>query len=192
MNEKFQKIWELALPYLKKGKRKDFVIHTSGVVRAMELLLLSEMGDPDILIPAAILHDTGWSKVSEKYQKTNVKADVLVGMKLHLEKSAPIIEKILSKLDYDGEFIKTITEIVLAHKFVDNPDSLEKILLIDADTLSDVFKEQFYRDCAEYGLSPSKMFEIRKNNRFHLESARNIFEQELSKRKSEIGNLMIE
>ena len=59
MKKIFEKIWKLALPYLKKGRRKNFVIHTQGVIKAMELLLKKEKEDKDTLIPAAILHDTG-------------------------------------------------------------------------------------------------------------------------------------
>jgi hypothetical protein len=42
MKKIFEKIWKLALPYLKKGRRKNFVIHTQGVIKAMELLLKKE------------------------------------------------------------------------------------------------------------------------------------------------------
>lgn len=89
MKEKFVKIWELAVPFLKKGKRKDFVLHSKGVVKAMELLLKQEKGDEDILIPAAILHDTGWSKVPLGLQKTSDKAKIKKGMWLHLKYAAP-------------------------------------------------------------------------------------------------------
>lgn len=80
--------------------------------------------------------------------------------------------------------IKTISDIVLAHKF-QNPKDLSKRLLIDADTLSDTFKEQFYKDCKEYKLSPKSLYEIRKNNRFYTKTARTIFKKELAKRRRE-------
>ncbi len=80
----FKKIWKLAIPYLKKGKRKDFLLHTAGVIKAMELLLRQEKGDPNILIPAVILHDTGWSKVPRDLQRSNNKSKVEKVMKLHL------------------------------------------------------------------------------------------------------------
>jgi len=30
MEKTFEKIWKLAVPYLKKGKIKNFVLHTKG------------------------------------------------------------------------------------------------------------------------------------------------------------------
>ena len=37
INKKYNEIWKLAKPYLEKGKMKNFVLHTKGVVKAMEL-----------------------------------------------------------------------------------------------------------------------------------------------------------
>ena len=73
MKAKYKKIWQLALPYLEKGVIKDFVLHTQGVVKAMDLLLKKEKADSDLMIPAAILHDAGWAKVPKKYQQTKSK-----------------------------------------------------------------------------------------------------------------------
>jgi len=182
MKGKFKKIWDLAIPYLKKGKRKDFLLHTKGVVKAMKLLLRKEKGDPNILIPAAILHDTGWSRVPINLQKSNDKKKIEKAMKLHLKYSVPIINKILTKVGYNKSQIKQIIDIVLAHKY-QNPKRLDKRLLIDADTLSDAFKEQFYGDCEAYNLSPKKLYTIRKNNKFYTKTANNIFRKELEKRK---------
>ena len=73
MENSFKKIWRLTLPYLKKGRRKDFIIHTKGVVKVLEMLLKKEKGDRNILIPAAILHDVGWAMVPLNLQKSNNK-----------------------------------------------------------------------------------------------------------------------
>lgn len=54
MVKKYQNIYNSAVKYLAKGLKKDFVIHTEGVIKAMELILKKEKGDPDILMPAAI------------------------------------------------------------------------------------------------------------------------------------------
>lgn len=183
MNEKFEKIWKLAIPYLKKGKRKDFVLHTKGVVKAMKLLL-EQNENENILIPAAILHDVGWSKVPVKLQKTNNKAKVEEAMRLHLKYSSPIIDKILTKVGYNKKQIQKIIDIVLSHKFK-NPRNLDKRLLIDADTLSDVFKEQFYADCKAYNLNPEMLYNIRMNNKFYIKTAEVIFDNELKKRQKE-------
>ncbi len=182
--KKFENVWKLAVPYLKKGVRKDFLLHTKGVVRAMKLLLKKGNADMNILIPAAMLHDTGWSSVPQDLQKTNDKNSVQKAMKLHLEYSVPIIKDILTKVGYDKKEIRKVIGIVLAHKFK-NPKSLNKKFLIDADTLSDVFKEQFYADCSAYNLTTKKLYDIRKNNKFYTETAKIIFNKELEKRRKE-------
>ena len=107
MKEKFEKILELALPYLKQGAKKDFVIHTQGVVKAMELLLEKEQGNEDILIPAAILHDVGWADVPVNLQKSDQREERLEGMKLHIECAPPIVEKVLLEAGAD-EKIKNL------------------------------------------------------------------------------------
>jgi HD superfamily phosphodiesterase len=186
MKKRFEEIWKLAIPYLRKGKRKNFVLHTKGVIKAVGLLLKQKKGDEDVLIPAAILHDTGWSKVPLNLQKTKDKSKTKRAMELHLIHSVPIINEILTKLRYDKKQIKKIIDAILAHKFK-NPKDLNKRLLIDADTLADAFKEQFYGDCKEYNLTPETLYKTRKNNKFYTKTARIVFDKGLEKRRKEFS-----
>jgi HD superfamily phosphodiesterase len=187
MDKKYKKIWDLALPYLMKGKRKDFVAHTKSVVGAMEMILRREKGDRDILIAAAILHDVGWAKVPVKMQKSWMKKELKVrGEELHLEFASPIVESILRKVGYTGNDIKKVIEIILAHKF-SSPKRQDKRLLIDADNLADCFKEQFYSDAKVYKVMPEVHYYWRKNNNiFYTKTVRDIFDRELEKRRREI------
>lgn len=186
MEYMYRKIWILALPYLKKGVRKDFVLHTKMVVKGMKLLLKKERGDKNILIPAAILHDTGWAHVPVYLQKAKDGMRTRKAMELHMRCSVPIIENILSVVHFNHTKIKRVTDIVLAHKYK-NPRRLDKRLLIDADTLSDVFKEQFYSDAKIYKVMPEDFYHIRSKNSFYTETARETFHKELNKRAREIG-----
>lgn len=187
MKEVYEKIWDLAEPYLRKGTAKDFALHTQGVVKAMELILKEEKGNDDILIPAAILHDVGWSKVPSNLQRSREEADRKKALELHLEYAAPIIEEILGKVDYNYKQIQRVVDIVKSHKFKD-PSELEKQLLIDADTAADAFKEQFYSDVESYETTPEKLYDFRKKNEFYTATARKIFERELEERRKEIKN----
>ena len=64
------------MPYLKSGVRKDFVLHTKGVIKAVEMIVkMGGKGDERLLVPAAILHDVGWSNISRKLQKSKNKKD---------------------------------------------------------------------------------------------------------------------
>ena len=183
--EKYARIWALALPYLERGKKKDFVLHTKCVIRSMQMLLEHESGCADVLMPAAILHDTGWSKVPVLLQKSLDKVEAKKAMQMHLEYGAAIAKKLLIKLGYDKDKINRIANLVFAHKF-QNPQDCEKQLMIDADTLTDVFYEQFYADCKDYKLTPEALFNIRKNNKYYTETTKTIFIVELEKRKKEI------
>ncbi|MFA6547692.1 MAG: HD domain-containing protein [Candidatus Magasanikbacteria bacterium] len=183
--KKYQNVWESALPYLKKGINKNFIIHTKGVVKAMEMILKKEKSDPDILIPAAILHDVGWANVPKKYQCTTNKADKLHGMKLHIELAPEIIKEVLWSVNYKISQINEIIEIVQAHKF-SKPRKLSKQILIDADQLSDAFKEQFYSDVKAYNSTPEKLYNFRmSDNIFYTKVAKDIFLKQMKQRKSE-------
>jgi len=75
---------------------------------------------------------------------------------------------------------------VPAHKFK-NPKKLSKRFLIDADQLSDAFKEQFYSDAREYKILPSDLYNFRlKNNKFYTKTAQILFQAEINKRKKEL------
>ena len=108
-------------------------------------------------------------------------------MQLHLTLSIPIIERILKKESFDKGRIQTIIDIILAHKFT-KPEDMNQKLLIDADTLADVFKDQFYSDCEAYEISPDMLYHIREKNRFYTDTAREIFRRKLSKRKIELDS----
>jgi len=183
----YKKIWQLAKPYLKKGVRKDFVLHTLGVIKAMELLLKKEEGNRDVLVPAAILHDAGWAKVPVKLQKSNKKNEQLKALKLHIKYASPIMNTILTKIGYNKKLIKNIVEICLALKFKIPKNNNEK-LLIDADSLSDTFKEQFESDLKAYNSAPGKLYKFREKNKFYTKTAKQIFKGDLLKiKKSIIG-----
>ncbi len=137
-------------------------------------------------MPAAILHDTGWSKVPKKYQRTKIKADKEKGMRLHIKYAPVIVEEILTKLDYKKSDIKKIIEIVQDHKYK-NPRGLNKRLLIDADGLSDTFREQLHSDAKAYGRTPLSMLEYRMNsNEFYTKTAKSIFKKQTSLRLKEL------
>ena len=182
---KYKEVWDLAIPFLKKAIKKDFVLHTKYVVKAMEILLETVNEDESLLIPAAILHDVGWAKVPHELQLNYTKENHNKALELHLEYAIEIIPLILDKLDYDQDKINKIIEIVKAHKFTD-PLELDKQLLIDADNLSEVFKEPFYEDVKIYNKTPNEMYNIRKDNKFYTITAEKMFNLEIERRKSEL------
>ena len=95
MDDKHKQVLDLAAPYLKKGLKKDLLLHTQAVVKAMELLLVEIEADADILIPAAILHDVGWSEVPENLQMSSVRDERKEALRLHIDLAGPVIQKIV-------------------------------------------------------------------------------------------------
>ncbi|HIJ58942.1 MAG TPA: hypothetical protein HPP41_04690, partial [Deltaproteobacteria bacterium] len=57
-----RQLWAATLKYLERGRPGD-VEHTRRVVAYGKTLLDREPGNPQVVIPALIIHDTGWSKV---------------------------------------------------------------------------------------------------------------------------------
>lgn len=188
MRSKYKVVWKKVEPLMRRAKRKNFVLHTQMVVRAMEEILVEEEGDPDILIPAAILHDVGWSEVSEDFQLADDKEKQREALVQHIEEAPPIIRRILGELGYDRRRVEQIVEIVLAHK-TSNPKEKDKQLLIDADTLSDTYKESFYSDVRSYSSTPRETWEFRSKNTFYTKSARKIFQKQLIARREEIDKV---
>ena len=185
MEKEFQMIWRAAVVYLRKAPKKDFVLHTKWVVRSMEMLLKKEGGERRVLMPAAILHDTGWADVPFELQMAVEGDPARKALVLHLKKAPPIARKILKGSGFTKQEIERIVEIILSHKFK-NPRNLEKRLLIDADTLSDIFKEPFYADAKHYKKTPKALLEFRKQNSFYTKTAKDIFSREFLKRVKEL------
>lgn len=186
MDKKYNQLFDLARPYLEKGSMKDFIHHTRSVVKAMELIINGEGGDRDVLMPAAILHDVGFSKVDNELQRHEVLKKKREAQRQHLEFAPAIIQDILGEVGYDRAKIDKIIDIVKAHKFQD-PKELEKQMLIDADNLSDTFLDQFYSDVKAYGSSPERTYEYRTRNKYYTETARNIAAKNMVIIKKDIG-----
>lgn len=164
---------------------KDFVVHTEGVVKAMEILICEEGGEEDTLIPAAILHDVGFSLVDKELQTNLHLEKKREAQRQHLLFAKELIPEILTKLNYPKDKIDLIVEIVAAHKFQD-PKDHDKRMLIDADNLSDVFKEQFYTDVVSYESTPQQVYNYRLQNKYYFSSAEKIAKEEMKMRLEEI------
>lgn len=188
MNDKtYKKIWELAMPYLQQGTMKDFVVHTNNVVKAMELLISGEGGEENILIPAAILHDVGFSKVAKDLQTNAEMSKKREAQRQHLVFAKEIIEEILNRIGYNRRDITKVIDIVSAHKFSD-PKELDKRMLIDADNLSDTFKDQFVADAKSYGCSFKQLYKYRTENKYYTQTAQKIADENMKQRHKEISD----
>ena len=142
----FDFLWQTCKPYLKKGRAIDLVHTRISTDLAWRLLREGVEGDENIVIPAVMLHDIGYSQIEDKdvYKKTtfpdkaNAQYDIHV-KELHLTEGAKLAEKILKELNYPAHLIPPIVEIVRTHEDLqgNKPDqnNMNRVIVSDADKL---------------------------------------------------------
>lgn len=185
-NSLHQKIWnEVEKRMTGKGK-KNYVLHSAMVTRAMQDIMKGEGGDPDVMIPAAMLHDIGLIKIlKEKWypKTTEEKQEYEV---LHITYAVDVVPEILKPLGYTDDQITEIIRVVQSHKSKDPAGDNSVACMVDADNLSDIYSESFYSDAKFYGNTPQETYEFRSKNTFFTKTANEVFKQELEERRKEI------
>ncbi len=130
-----QRIWELALPHLNVRDNDVHTIYAYGIGRA--LTQLHPEADPEVVLPAIILHDTGWScvpedEILEAIAPDGGRPDLVL---LHEKEGARIAAKVLAEVGYDAEKIEEILAIIDGHDSRKTAMSLNDALMKDADKL---------------------------------------------------------
>ncbi|MFH1491529.1 MAG: HD domain-containing protein [Pseudomonadota bacterium] len=184
----FAKIWGLAKPYLNTRKNE---LHTEISMGFAHELLEKEGGDQDIVIPAIILHDVGWKEVPEPLQLKafgpRIEAPEL--NRRHEVEGSKIAKDILERINYDGDKIKEIIQIIDGHDSRKEPISLNDRIVKDADKLWRYSKEGLLIDAERFKLTHKKEFHrllSHLHTWFLSDSAREIAEKELANRLKEL------
>lgn len=137
MKEIFEKIRDAALPY--QDKRDDDGHHRITLKYALQLLELEDANE-DVVVPAIILHDIGYSQIprprrmmifskyATPYQRDGIRHE-------HQTESVILGEKLLKKLNYPADLIPRILEIISQHDTRKGFISKEDGLVRDADKL---------------------------------------------------------
>lgn len=196
MKNVFEKIWKIALPY--QDKRNDEG-HARIVADFAFELLKTEFADEGIVIPAAILHDIGWSQLSKEERfyvfKHKITKEVEMEMKSkmsvrvkHETEGAKLAKKILEQVNYDKNKTKRIIEIIKQHDTGKNIISREDALMKDADKLWTYTKLGLEADSRRFGFSLKECCKMAAKridmpNYFNTESAKKIARRELKKIK---------
>jgi hypothetical protein len=105
--------------------------------QARKLLAAHRDADPDVVLPAILLHDVGWKSIPEDRQLRAfgvVTRDQAL-QRFHETEGARISGEILSSLHYDPRRCETILQIVDGHDSRPQALSLEDSLVKDADKL---------------------------------------------------------
>ena len=136
MKEIFQRIWDLALPY--QDKRQDSGHAETSLAYARKLLAQGQ-GDEDVVIPAIILHDVGYSQIpEERRMKIFDRAgdDDWRGVQYeHQVESVKLAVKILRQVDYPADLTDEILEIISQHDTRKGFISVNEGIVRDADKL---------------------------------------------------------
>jgi HD superfamily phosphodiesterase len=183
MNKKFKTIWEKSLPYQDKRDDKG---HALIVTNFAEEILKFEKGDENIVIPAAILHDIGWSQIPENERMSlfNVmpgsEKDIELRIKHQIE-GVKLAKIILEKVNYDSEMIKEVLAIISEHDTRKDALSLNDSIVRDADKLWMFSPEGFQADLKRREISSKKWKDFLVNviGKLNTETAKDIAKREL-------------
>src|SRR3972149_766627 len=117
MKEVLQRIWDLALPY--QDKRDDSGHAEVSLAYAQKLVEL-ESGDEDVVLPAIILHDVGWSQLPRDERMLifgkDVKDEEKKRVQLwHERESVRVGGEILKQVGYPEDLSAEVLEILSQH-----------------------------------------------------------------------------
>jgi HD superfamily phosphodiesterase len=150
MKDIFNRIWELALPYQDK---RDDPGHAEITTKYARELVRLEKGNEDVIIPAIMLHDIGYSQLLKErrlqvFDQNISKENRLAVQMEHQNQGVKLAREILGKLDYPEELVNEILEIISQHDSREGFISKNEGLVRDADKLWRTSKEGLAADQA--------------------------------------------
>lgn len=149
----FRNLFESALPFL---NTRCNVIHTYIVYQYALAILEQEQCSSEIVIPACILHDVGWSRITESEQLKGFGpkiCDEKIWRKHEVE-GVLIAKKILKDLKYRESLIEVILNIIDGHDTIEFARSTEDAIVKDSDKLWRYSKTGFNIDVKRFKVRP--------------------------------------
>jgi HD superfamily phosphodiesterase len=185
----YQRIFELALPSLQTRENER---HTRVSYAFAERLLLGEGGDPNIVVPAILLHDIGWIRVPEHLQLLafgpHMSRPEL--RDVHEREGAEMAKAILADIGYRADQVELIARIISRHDSRLDAECLEEAVVKDADKLYRYSPEGFSVWAARFGLPEAEYLsalESRIERWFLTTTGRRVAHAEALARRGEIG-----
>lgn len=134
-SELHYRIWEQANPYLRTRRNDSHSLFAYGITAA--LLESYPEANPEVVLPAILLHDTGWScvpedEVLEAIAPGTGRRDLVLK---HEREGARIAQEILSSLDVETGLIEEIVEIIDGHDSRRESLSMNDSIVKDADKI---------------------------------------------------------
>ncbi len=192
MKEIFNTIWELAFPYQDKRDDKG---HAEVTLKYAKELVKIENGDEDVVIPAIILHDVGWSQLPKEralsiFKKDTKEEERKSIVQEHQRESVRVAREILKKVNYPDNLTEEILEIVSQHDTREGFISKNEGLVRDADKLWRTSTEGFAAgeariDHKDPEREKKAEEQLSKKEYIYSETARKIAQEEFKKRQEE-------
>jgi HD superfamily phosphodiesterase len=191
-DELIRTLFQLAEPYL---KIRGDLPHAQVSHRYALRLLEEEGGEAQIVEPAVILHDVGWSKL--KPEQIKIAFGVRAGgeeaerlNRIHEREGAVIARRILQSQNYPPPWIERIALLIERHDSGERAGSLEEKILKDADKLWRFSRIGFWNEIKRQGLDGDELYRFlsaRVRRWFFTPSAVKLAEAELNDRGQEIA-----
>jgi hypothetical protein len=120
-------LWEAAAPYLRARKNDVHIPLSYGFAEA---LLAAHDADPDVVLPAILLHDCGWAVVDHQVEQVGPEMHLSDMRRAHEIEGARIARSLL-----EGKHVEEIATIIDGHDSRLEALSLNDALVKDADKL---------------------------------------------------------
>jgi hypothetical protein len=184
-------LFRLAKPYL---KIRGDLPHARVSHEYARRLLQAEGGEREVVEPAVILHDVGWSRLTPEQIKVafgvragGEKAERL--NRIHEQEGAAIARRLLDSLGYDPARIERIAFYIGRHDSGSQADSLEEKIIKDADKLWRFSARGFWDEIRRQGLDQTELYNFllaRYRLWFFTPTALALAEKELKARRIEV------
>ncbi|NDV19033.1 HD domain-containing protein [Pseudodesulfovibrio sp. JC047] len=195
MKKIYTHIWEKALPYQDK---RDDAGHAFITLEFAKQLVDLEQGKADVILPAIILHDTGWSQLSRAewlvvFDTDSTPEQEMVVRLRHQEESVKIAQRVLQEMEYPSIQTVEILEIIAEHDTRQGFISKNEGLVRDADKLWRFSKTGFDADVERFKFDPHFLHDkihnqIDRDGFFSCDTSRELATLELERRKREFTN----
>ncbi|OPY76139.1 MAG: HD domain protein [Syntrophorhabdus sp. PtaU1.Bin153] len=188
LNRTESRIFRLARPYLQV---RDNELHAQNAVEFALKLLTFYDAERAVVIPAMILHDVGWSRVSEEITR---KASRPHGdrqlARVHEAEGVKIGRKILEEVGYDEIRTAEILAIIDGHDTRDETLSINDRIVKDSDKLTR-FAKNFWFWTGQLPMEPEELagtLEGMIDQWFFLPESKEMARVEIARRRLEMDN----
>jgi hypothetical protein len=188
LNRVESRIFRLAKPYLQV---RDNELHAQNAVEFALRLLTFYEAKRAVVIPAIILHDVGWSRVSEEIIRKACRPHPDRQLaRIHEVESVKIGRTILEAVGYDEVGTAEILAIIDGHDTRDETLSIDDRIVKDSDKLTR-YAKNFWFWTRQLPMEPEELartLEGMIDQWFSLPESKEMAKAEIAQRRLEINN----